>query len=129
MGLEKKYGLSKEKKPNIHLELCRYGGFCNMLGEEEASEEEGSFSNSSIPKRMAIVLAGAFVNIVFGLLVFFILASIINKNMYYGLIVTGRYIKLLGQSLVMLFTGSSGVAEVVGPVGISEMIVNTSRII
>lgn len=44
-----------------------------MLGEEERSEEEGSFSKSSIPKRIIVVLAGGLVNIVFGLVVYFIL--------------------------------------------------------
>ena len=46
-----------------------------MLGEEERSEEEGSFSKASIPKRIAIVLAGGTVNIIFGLLVYFILVT------------------------------------------------------
>ena len=45
-----------------------------MLGEEERSDEEGSFSKASIPKRIAVVLAGGLVNILFGLLVYFILA-------------------------------------------------------
>ena len=34
-----------------------------MLGEEERSEEEGSFSKASITKKMAIVAAGGLVNI------------------------------------------------------------------
>lgn len=46
-----------------------------MLGEEERSEEEGSFSTASIPKRIAVILAGGLVNIIFGLLVYFILVS------------------------------------------------------
>ena len=46
-----------------------------MEGEEERSENEGSFSKASIPKRIAIVIAGATVNIIFGLLVYFILMS------------------------------------------------------
>lgn len=46
-----------------------------MEGEEERSEKEGSFSQASIPKRIAIVIAGATVNIIFGLLVYFILMS------------------------------------------------------
>ena len=46
-----------------------------MLGEEERSDKEGSFSKASIPKRIAVVLAGGAVNIVFGLLVYFILVS------------------------------------------------------
>ena len=49
-----------------------------MEGEEEKSENEGSFSKASIPKRIAIVAAGATVNIVFGLLVYFILMSTSN---------------------------------------------------
>ncbi len=46
-----------------------------MLGEEERSLEEGSFSKASIPKRIAIVLAGGLVNIIFGLIVYFILMA------------------------------------------------------
>lgn len=49
-----------------------------MEGEEERSENEGSFSKASIPKRIAIVVAGATVNIIFGLVVYFILMSTSN---------------------------------------------------
>ncbi len=44
-------------------------------GEEERSNESGSFSTASIPKRIAVVLAGGLVNIIFGLLVYFALVS------------------------------------------------------
>lgn len=57
------------------LRLIPLGGFVSMEGEEERSESEGSFSKASIPKRIAIVIAGGFVNIVFGLLVYFILVA------------------------------------------------------
>lgn len=46
-----------------------------MEGEEEASSQEGSFSKASIPKRIAIVIAGATVNIIFAIIVYFILIS------------------------------------------------------
>lgn len=46
-----------------------------MVGEAERSEEQGSFSTASIPKRIAVVLAGGAVNIVFGLLIYFVLVS------------------------------------------------------
>ena len=46
-----------------------------MEGEDEKSEDERSFSKASIPKRIAICVAGATVNIVFGILVYFILIS------------------------------------------------------
>ena len=63
------------KETKYALRLIPLGGFVNMLGEEERSEEEGSFSKASIPKRIAIVLAGGFVNIVFALIVYFTLVS------------------------------------------------------
>ena len=47
-----------------------------MEGEEERSEEEGSFSKKSIPKRIAIVAAGGLINIFFGLIVYFALGTI-----------------------------------------------------
>ena len=43
-----------------------------MEGEEERSEDKNSFSKASIPKRMAIVVAGAAVNILFAIIVYFI---------------------------------------------------------
>lgn len=46
-----------------------------MEGEEERSDKEGSFSNASIPKRIAIVSAGALVNIIFAIIVYFILSA------------------------------------------------------
>lgn len=57
------------------LRLIPLGGFVSMEGEVESSEQEGSFSKASIPRRIAIVAAGALVNIVFGLIVYFILMS------------------------------------------------------
>lgn len=63
------------KETKYTVRLIPLGGFCSMEGEDEKSEEEGSFSKASIPKRLAIVFAGAAVNIIFGLIVFFILMS------------------------------------------------------
>lgn len=64
------------KETKYALRLIPLGGFVNMLGEEQRSDDLGSFSEASIPKRIAIVVAGAFVNIIFGILVYFILVSI-----------------------------------------------------
>ena len=63
------------KETKYTIRLIPLGGFCSMEGEDERSENEGSFSKASIPKRLAIVFAGAAVNIIFGLLVYFILMS------------------------------------------------------
>ena len=66
------------KEPKYALRLIPLGGFCSMEGEEERSENSGSFSKASIPKRIAIVAAGAIVNILFGLIVYFILMSTLD---------------------------------------------------
>lgn len=59
------------KQTKYTLRLIPLGGFVNLEGEEERSEQEGSFSKASIPKRMAVILAGGLVNIIFALVVYF----------------------------------------------------------
>jgi len=71
---------SKNTITKYALRLIPLGGFVSMEGEEERSEKEGSFSKTSIPKRIAIVMAGGAVNIVFGLLVYFCLVSAVGGN-------------------------------------------------
>lgn len=68
------------KKTKYTLRLIPLGGFVNLEGEEERSEKEGSFSTASIPKRMAIVLAGGIVNIIFALIIYFSLMVCIGNN-------------------------------------------------
>ena len=47
----------KGKVTKYAIRLIPLGGFVSMEGEEERSENEGSFSKASIPKRIAIVVA------------------------------------------------------------------------
>ena len=68
------------KETLFQLRLIPLGGFCNMEGEEERSEVEGSFSKASIPKRIAVVAAGGLVNIIFALLIYFTLMSCVGNN-------------------------------------------------
>lgn len=68
------------KETKYALRLIPIGGFVNMEGEEERSDEEGSFSKSSIPKRIAVVMAGGLVNIIFALIVYFILMASLGNN-------------------------------------------------
>lgn len=128
IGFGKEIWSKQGKETKYTIRRIPIGGYVSMLGEEEQSDEVGSFSNSSIWKRLLIVAAGAIVNITFGLFVFWILASIYNKNLYDGLLVTKRYIVMLGQSLIMLVTGNAGDAQMVGPIGISELVVQTSGV-
>ena len=72
---------SKKGKETIYsVRAVPLGGYVDMLGEAERRDEEGSFSNASILKRIFIVAAGGIVNIVFGILVYFILVSATGIN-------------------------------------------------
>lgn len=68
------------KQTKYTLRLIPLGGFVNLEGEEERSENEGSFSKASIPKRMAIIVAGGLVNIIFALIVYFTLMLCVNNH-------------------------------------------------
>ena len=74
------------KETKYTLRIIPLGGFCSMEGEDEESEAEGSFSKASVWKRMAIVVAGAVVNILFGILVYFILSILVLFKADIGII-------------------------------------------
>lgn len=50
------------------------------FGEVEQAQEQGSFSEAKVSHRLAIVAAGAIVNIVFGVIVYFLLMAISGIN-------------------------------------------------
>lgn len=138
IGFGKVIWQKQGKETKYTLRLIPLGGFCNMEGEDEESDAEGSFSKASIWKRMAIVLAGATVNIVFGILVYFILVStvliqfadpakdtIINR-ISYGAQYTGTFIASIFESIKMLITGGVSTDQMVGIVGISDIVVQTT---
>lgn len=61
------------------LKLLPFGGSCMMVGEEEESEEEGSFGSKSVWARISVVAAGP----VFNFLLAFVLSVIIVANIGY----------------------------------------------
>ena len=63
------------KETNYTLRLIPLGGYNSMEGEEEASDDDRSFSKASIPKRIAIVIAGAMVNIIFAIIIYFTMTA------------------------------------------------------
>ena len=76
------------KETKYSIRIIPLGGYCSMEGEEERKNTEGSFSEASIPKRIAIVAAGAIVNILFG-----ILGIIISLPLSILIIATIKYFK------------------------------------
>lgn len=113
------------KETSYELKLIPMGGFVNMLGEEEPVEDERAYNKKSIPQKIAILLAGGTVNIIFGLLVCIIIASSILglKN---GIRFTGEFLGATFQGIGELFTGRIKADQLVGVVGISDMVVETN---
>ena len=107
------------------LRLIPLGGFVSMEGENGESEEKRAFSNAHISKRIAIVAAGAIVNIVFGLAVYFILAKIYYGNFAEAFTAVLAYFNTVLESIKMLFTGNVGINDLTGPVGISNLVSQT----
>ena len=50
------------------------------FGEIEQVDEEGAFNKASVGKRIAIVLAGGIVNIIFGIIIYFIVSCATGLN-------------------------------------------------
>lgn len=114
------------KETKYAIRLIPLGGFVSMEGEDEESEHERSYSNASILKRIAIVAAGAIVNIIFGLIVYFVLVAVVYKDISIALQATGGFVSSIFESLKMLFTGNIGIKDLSGPVGISKVVSNTT---
>lgn len=113
------------KETKYSLRLIPLGGFVSMEGEEEPSDKEGSFSKCGILKKLAIVSAGAITNILFGILVYFVLVTAL-----YGFDVarssTWRFIGALADSIKILITGKTTINDLAGPVGIATIVSQTS---
>ena len=132
-GVETKYALR----------LIPLGGFVSMEGEDKTSDAEGSFSKASIPKRIAIVVAGAIVNILFGLIVYFLLMSFagnmtlsdgtaledtFTNHIYNGIVKTGEFCTSIIDGLRSLATEGIKIDQMTGIVGISDTVAATNGI-
>ena len=96
-----------------------------MEGEDEFSEEKGSFSKASFWKKLAIVLAGPIVNIIIGLIIYFILVAI-NYGLQVAWENTVGFAGALIDSIKTLITGGAGMDDLAGPVGIANIVSKTS---
>lgn len=129
------------KETKYTIRLIPLGGFNDLEGEDKESNDVKSFSNASMWKRLAIVFAGAAVNIIFGLLIYFIIVSTVGleftdstkdtflNRIYYGAIQTGEFIVAICGSLKTLFTGGIAADQMMGIVGISEIVVKTTGVL
>lgn len=54
------------------LRLLPIGGFCAMEGEDDDSNDPRAFNKKSVPKRLAVVVAGAVMNLILGFILIII---------------------------------------------------------
>ena len=80
IGFGPKIFSKKGKETEYSLSLIPFGGYVKMTGENEKVKEEGSFSEAKVWQRIIIVAAGAIVNIVFAIIVFFSLSVFSGYN-------------------------------------------------
>ena len=92
------------KETSYELKLIPMGGFVNMLGEETPVEDENAYNKKTKWQRALILLAGGGVNIIFGLLLCWIIAASLF-GMKNGAIFTFEFLKATFQSIIELFTG------------------------
>jgi len=117
----------KGKETQYTLRLIPLGGYVSMLGEDQREDAEGSFSNASVLKRIAVVAAGGLMNILFGLLVYFILVANIS-DIGYAFDATKNFLWALLDSLKSLFTGGISIDQFMGPIGISDLVSETTKL-
>ena len=217
IGFGPKIFTKKGKETEYSISAIPFGGYIKMAGEFEKNDEPGSFNNAKVLHRILIVAAGPMINIIFGILVFFILSVfsgynlsttvseiipnanptgieigdkileingekiriksditdavnksngekikvLVNRNgenielevmpteyngmyilgiqvalasenfkerIYYGFWETVDFSLSIGESLKMLFTGNIGIEQMTGPIGISNIVAQTSGI-
>ena len=57
------------------LRLVLFGGYCAMEGEDSDSDDENAFATKRVIQRIFVVVAGAFMNLVLGLVIISIMVS------------------------------------------------------
>ena len=73
LGMGPKIFGFKKGETQYSFRLFPIGGYCAMEGEDDESDNPRAFINAKVWKRMIIIVAGAFMNIVLGLLMMFVL--------------------------------------------------------
>lgn len=115
LGMGPKILSRTSKKTGIvySLRLLPIGGFVSMVGEDEESPDQRALSNKPVWQRMIVVSAGAFMNVLVGVLtVFIIICSTENYSsnviydfnegstlQEYGLMQGDRVVKVGGQNV------------------------------
>ncbi|MEG2288007.1 MAG: site-2 protease family protein, partial [Ruthenibacterium sp.] len=66
----------KRKETTYALRLLPIGGFVSMEGEDEESDNEGSFTKAPVGNRILVIVAGALMNLLLGFVVLVIIVCL-----------------------------------------------------
>lgn len=80
LGMGPKLFSFRIKETKYSLRLFPIGGYCAMEGEDEDSSNPRAFNNAKIYKRMIVIIAGALMNIILGLI---FMAIILAPSKYF----------------------------------------------
>lgn len=73
LGMGPKLFGFKKGETEYSLRLFPIGGYCSMEAEDEESDNPRAFTNAKIWKRMIIIISGAVMNIILGLILMFVI--------------------------------------------------------
>jgi regulator of sigma E protease len=79
MGMGPRIAGFKKGDTEYSLRLFPIGGFCKMLGEDEAKDDARALNSKPLWKRAVIMFSGAFVNLVFAFIIFFVMAMFVTS--------------------------------------------------
>ncbi len=83
IGFGKKIFGKRKGETLYALRAIPLGGYVMLEGEETESLDPRAYNNKSVWQRMLIIIAGGVVNIVFGIVVYFIIAMTVRKLLFY----------------------------------------------
>lgn len=75
IGMGPLLGKFKKGDTMYSLRALPIGGYVKMEGEDEHSDDERAFNKKSLPARIAVVVAGAVMNLILGFLIFIIITN------------------------------------------------------
>ncbi|MEG1537409.1 MAG: M50 family metallopeptidase, partial [Clostridiales bacterium] len=79
MGMGPKLVAWKGKETQYTLRLLPIGGWCKMIGEDEASDDPRAFNRKPIWQRMLVVVAGPLMNFLMAIVIFIIVFMMLGS--------------------------------------------------
>jgi len=127
--------LKKQRKETMYsVRLLPIGGFVALEGENSESEDSRAFGNKPAWARMLVLAAGPFMNFAFAVILLTGMVFFLNDGVSLAASFVHSVKNCLGlemmivDSLKNLITGAGSVNDLVGPVGIVNVVDQTAQV-